>query len=482
MTTPASIEECRSVADCDAYRDTLATEAQGLIDRSENLAGDDLARFEAIESDLATLRQRREQWARIERAVEHRHYDEPGPAGPFAIDGSRQAPQHMRRVDPNDRHAAIEDRAAAAVERQPFASDAAKEAGVRLLERSATDEHLTGVAEHLLMASDVDYAKAFRKAWDRPADFGNLLTPEEQRAWSRVNQWHSRAAMSLTSGNGGYLVPQFLDPTINLTNAGTQSDVRRFARNEQITVDQWDGVNSAGVDAEWLAEGTEAADATPTLTQPTITTHKGSAWVYGSYEVLADSGFDEIGMLLADAKDRLEATSLITGTGSGQPYGLITRLSGTGPVVLGTSGDEGAADFVRGDLYALDNALGSRWRRNARWLSSKPFQNEVRQVWETVENAPWVEPSGGNPGSLLGYQYGLADDMDDTIVSGSNDYVLILGDFRQYVVVNRIGMTVLYEPLVKGANQRPTGQAGWFGYFRTGADVLTSNAFKVLKL
>jgi predicted phage gp36 major capsid-like protein len=48
--------------------------------------------------------------------------------------------------------------------------------------------------------------------------------------------------------------------------------------------------------------------------------------------------------------------------------------------------------------------------------------------------------------------------------------------------VDRIGMSVLYEPLVKGANQRPTGQAGWFAFWRVGADASTTNAFRVLTI
>jgi predicted phage gp36 major capsid-like protein len=48
--------------------------------------------------------------------------------------------------------------------------------------------------------------------------------------------------------------------------------------------------------------------------------------------------------------------------------------------------------------------------------------------------------------------------------------------------VDRIGVEIMYEPMVMGANQRPTGQAGFFAFWRTGADVITSNAFKVLKV
>jgi predicted phage gp36 major capsid-like protein len=39
----------------------------------------------------------------------------------------------------------------------------------------------------------------------------------------------------------------------------------------------------------------------------------------------------------------------------------------------------------------------------------------------------------------------------------------------------------MYEPMVKDATTaRPTGQAGWFAYWRVGAGVLVPNAFRTL--
>jgi HK97 family phage major capsid protein len=294
----------------------------------------------------------------------------------------------------------------------------------------------------------------------------------------------ARAAMSLTAANGGVLVPQFLDPTIVLTNAGTQNDVRRAASQVSITVDQWDGVTSAGVTAEWLAENTESADATPTFGSPTITTHKGAAFVFGSMEVLADSGFDEIGTLIADAFDRQEADAFVNGTGSGRPFGLITRLSGTGPVVNGTSGAAGAADFVAADVYALSEALGARWRRNASWLAAHATYNDVRQMGTSnTAHSFWTSFGGSTPSELIGYPTYHAEEMDTTIVSGSNDYVLLLGDMQQYRIVDRVGTSIQFIPTLFGASGvRPTGQSGWFATRRVGADVLTSNAFKLLRL
>lgn len=354
-----------------------------------------------------------------------------------------------------------------------YMPDSVREGATRTAEQRSTRQFdADAVRAAIIETTSPEYLRAFED---------HLRNPQ---AATRLGEF--RAAMSLTAANGGYLVPQFLDPTIVLSNAGTANDIRRISSVRQITVDQWDGVTSAGVTAEWLAENTEAADATPTFQGPTITAHKAAAYLEGSYEVIADSGFDEVGMLIGDAFDRLEAAAFTNGTGSGQPYGLITRLSGTGPVVAGTSGAAGAADFVVADIYALDDALGARWRQNASFLAPKSIYNDIRQMGTSNSyHAFWVSLGAGQPPELIGYPAYNAEDMDSggTIVSGSNDYVLLLGDVQQYRVIDRIGTSIQFVPVVFGTSGgRPKGTAGWFAMKRTGADVLTSNAFKLLKV
>jgi HK97 family phage major capsid protein len=351
-----------------------------------------------------------------------------------------------------------------------FLPDSVREGATATAERMSTKQYDADlVRASIIETTSPAYIDAFQ---------AYLRNPEDGAAGLRG----FRAAMSLTAANGGVLVPQFLDPTIVLTNAGTQNDIRAISSVRQITVDQWDGVTSAGVTAEWLGENTEAADATPTFVGPTITTHKAAAYLEGSYEVLADSGFDEVGVLIADAFDRLEASAFTNGTGSGQPYGLVTRLSGTGPVVNGTSGAAGAADFAVGDVYAVSEALGARFRRNAKWLSSHAFYNDVRAATDTRDNF-WASFGGSTPSELIGYPTYHAEEMDSTIVSGSNDYVLLLGDFDHYRVIDRVGTSIQFIPVVFGTSGgRPKGTAGWFAMKRVGADVLTSSAFKLLRL
>ena len=77
----------------------------------------------------------------------------------------------------------------------------------------------------------------------------------------------------------------------------------------------------------------------------------------------------------------------------------------------------------------------------------------------------------------------LNEEITSTLVSGSVQHVAILGDFKNYKIIDRIGMEILYEPMIRSTGSNtPTGQAGWFGFFRTGANTVTSTAFKVLAL
>jgi HK97 family phage major capsid protein len=459
------------VTELNAKLDELRAEILELAEIPE-LSDEQSARYEAANVEFDEIRSQIEAAeARTARIEEIRRFAPVGEVKPETTEASMPESINVNtRTSPFDGEGDLRSRALTAIESHLPRStpDSTREAMTSLVEKESTRNfNADEAAEIALRTCSPGYLSEFRDYMRNPMNIGPEL----------------RAAMSLTAANGGVLVPQLLDPSVILTGTGTANDVRRIARVEQTTVGTWEGVTSAGATAEWLAEGTEAADATPTFVQPTVTAHKAAAWVFGSYEVLADSGFDEIAMVLADAFDVQEETAFATGTGVGQPFGLVTVLSGTGPVVNGTSGAAGAADLVAADAYALDDALGPRWRRNASFLANKAIYNRIRRATDAQDNF-WASFGGGLPAEMIGYQVYESNGMEapSTVVSGSNDHVLLLGDFKQYLVADRIGTTLMYEPFIKGANQRPTGQAGWFAYKRTGANVLTSNAFKLLRI
>ncbi|MFE1926528.1 phage major capsid protein [Streptomyces asoensis] len=335
------------------------------------------------------------------------------------------------------------------------------------------------MSQHLLLTGSDDYMRAFEALL---ANGGNpaLLEDDEQAAY-KLAEAHRRA-MTLTDSAGGFLVPFTLDPTIILTNAGSANPFRQVATTKTITTDTWNGVSSAGVTAEWLAESGQAADASPTFAQPSITPKKAAAWVQGSFEVLSDSGFGtEVGPLLADAKDRLEATAFATGNGTTQPKGVITAVSAVGGSVVASATTD---TYAVADVYAVEQALPPRYRLTGSpsWMANKAIINKTRQFDTAGGSSFWANLGMGQPEQLLGAPIYEASAMDGVINAAAENYALLLGDFRNFYIVDRVGMTMVYEPLVKGANGRPTGEAGWFAYWRVGSDVVNADAFRLLNI
>jgi HK97 family phage major capsid protein len=333
--------------------------------------------------------------------------------------------------------------------------DAAENA-TRMIQKSGA-QFGTAIARQMLITGSPEYLAAFDQYLTDPGGFS------------------TRAALSLTPANGGYLVPFTLDPTIILTNAGSANPYRQYANVKTTTTNDWNGVTSAGVSAEWTAEGIEAADATPTVGQLKITPQKADAYLFGSYEVLSDSDFAaQLTELLADAKDRIEETAFAVGTGSGQPYGIIPR--GTSQNRAGTA----AAGPAAQDIYALQAALPARFRgprsRNV-WLGNLNVINTLRNVAAFSGATTSIVNDATDPPSLLGKPFLESTSILGTYTTGNK--VLAYADMNQYYIVDRVGMSVIYDPIVLGANRRPTGQGAWYAFWRVGADVAISTAVRV---
>jgi HK97 family phage major capsid protein len=107
-------------------------------------------------------------------------------------------------------------------------------------------------------------------------------------ATSRITADIERA-MSLTDGAGGYMIPFQLDPTILSSSGGSVHPVRRIARQVTINGDVWNGVSPTGATAESIAEATEVADGSPTVTQPSIPAYKYDCFCPYSVEIGDDA-------------------------------------------------------------------------------------------------------------------------------------------------------------------------------------------------
>ena len=325
-----------------------------------------------------------------------------------------------------------------------------------------------------------EYRDAFVKLFADPQRGHMLWTPQEAEAYRRVEHVRSelRTAMSLTPGNGGYMVPLTLDPAIMLTNAGSINPLRDVARVVQTVTNTWQGVTSAGATAEWKTEGAQAADGSPTIDDAPIPVHMGDVDVIYSYEVGMDAlnFVSELQRVMLDAAMNLQADAYTTGSGNGQPAGIVTGLVGTDSEIDG-DGSEALADS---DPFKLQNDLPARFSPNARFMSHLATANALRQ-FETTNGALQFPELRQNPPMLLGKPWAENSNMDGAVDgTAGGDHVMIYGDFAAgFVIADRVGATIEILPGY-GADGRPSGQRHAFLTFRTGSKVVVPQALRML--
>jgi HK97 family phage major capsid protein len=342
--------------------------------------------------------------------------------------------------------------------------------------RSLIERH-PGFAEQFRATADPAYASAFARLV-LAGDAGRAMlsmSDEERSAMQRVSVAEMRAVAVSPDTAGGYAVPQLLDPAIVVNNDGTIGRVRDLARVVTGISDKFTGINSAGITAAWSAEGSEVADGSPELQSNDITAHRATAFVPFSIEVEADwqGMVEQMRVLLADSKDRLENSAFISGDGSGKPYGIVNRLdaSTTTEVIVTTSGQIGSVD-----IYKVLAELPPRYRSNASWVASLSVLNEIRAIGDDKLGNYVTDLTGGYGFALLGRPVFENSEMDAMVTTTAAANFAVVGDLSGYTIFDRLGSArVELVSHLFGSNQRPTGQRGLLYFWRVGAD-LTAGA------
>lgn len=340
------------------------------------------------------------------------------------------------------------------------------QAQVERLIRTTREAVPGDMARHILITGSDTYKRAFGKMLN-----GQSMNNEEQGVIER--------AFSLTTT--GIPVVWTLDPTVLRTSNYVINPIRHISRVETIAgTNEWRGVTSGAVVATYEVEATEAVDQTPTLTQPAVQVQRAQTFVPFSREV--DQDVDSIQMEMAglfqEAKDILEASQFLTGAGTTSfPQGVLTGLTTTQRVQT-----VGAAAFVIGDLYALQNALPPRARNaGSQFVGSLTQLNRIRALDTSGGSSLWVQLGSGLPGQLLGMEAYELSTLLTVLTTGTR--LMLVGDFSGgYLIVDRIGMEVELIPHLFGATNRfPTGQRGLWAFWRNSAKVLDANRFRYLE-
>jgi HK97 family phage major capsid protein len=364
---------------------------------------------------------------------------------------------------------ALQDRAISAVEqvsyrRMPFyVSDADRQNATRMIEQHPEVSHMA------LALGSPEYMSAFR----------SYLATGGQPVYTAEEAMAVRAAMSLTSANGGYALPFLLDPTLIKTGDATKNPIRWIARVVSGTQDKWNGVTVSNVTTAWTGEGSAFTEGSPTTGGVTVDAAKLTAYVTASFEIFQDSNLQaQLPGLIAESIDFAESAAFVSGSGSGAPKGVITAVSGTaGSLVTATTRGSFTSASIA-DTLALLNALPVRYEDSSTWMMNKATYRTVETQMVGTGAVKAIEMTNSN--SLLDLPVVRSSTMVSATTSGN--ILVVLGDFSQYIVYDRIGVSVEFIPNVVNGDGVPTGQRGLVAYKRVGGDVSDLNAFRLLKV
>ena len=462
----------------------MTTDDSTTEDADGNIRDTLVARWKDLDTDRAKIVARMEELDLIRKASADRDNQEPG-------DGAapdRRSPQFMQRMDPFadlDKVKRNLVTGSEMISRSLNAIEYHNKRGLlwddRAEEATRKAQGAPMIARHMLMTGGDDYIDAFRTYLNDPMGEGQV----------------ARANLLTSTATAGYLLPYVLDTQIVLTNSGSTNPYRKIARVVQTTSNAWQGVSSAGVGVAWLAEGSAASDSGSAVSQIQVIPQKAASWVTGSFEVMQDTDYsDQLPTLLGDAKDIAEEAAFALGTGgstgpnAGQPLGIAValgtaigaqRIVATGGTATGAfAGTAGVAD-----VYNLNAGLGPRFRLspNVAWVANITTINRIRSLDNYGGSSFWTNLGGGQPETLLSKRIEESPSLlspagTGTIAAGSA--VAIFGDFSKYIICDRIGSTMLFDPMLKGAGTGniPTGTQGWFYFWRVGANVAAANAFR----
>ncbi len=344
---------------------------------------------------------------------------------------------------------------------------------------------LAQTARYLNAVGADAYRSAFTKLLRDPMQGHLRFGPDEVEA-IREASWATQAAEMravMATSSTGFPLPLTVDPSIILTGSGALNPIRDISSVITIGTHDWKGVSSDGVTAAYVQEGTEATDATPALVGPQISTQQGRAFVQYTIEASQDdpSLQAQLVQLIGDAKDVLDATKFLTGTGTNEPSGILNvggtnGLTTTQRVLTATT-----AAFAVGDPWLLKAALPARFIPATTFAANPSTLDTAFRFVGGNSTEPYQFADGDRAGPFLGRPVVEWSTMATGATTGTK--LIVGGDFGTgYKIVDRLGMSAELIPHMLGSNRLPLGVRGLYVYWRTGAGVVALNAFRYLEV
>lgn len=296
-----------------------------------------------------------------------------------------------------------------------------------------------------------------------------------------ADEWREiRATMSTTTGSeGGFSVQsdvaaQIIDQLKYFGGMREAATVIQTAMGNPLSFPGSDGTAETG---ELIAENTTATGADPVFTTVALNAYKYSSKIVAvPFELLQDSQVDVAAFVntrLAQRVGRITNTHFTTGTGTGQPRGVVTATSAG---KTGTTGQTTTVIFD--DLVDLVHSVDVAYRSggSCRWMLNDASLKVVRKLKDS-QGRPIFLPgydglAGAMADALLGYPITVNNDVATMVANAKS---ILFGDFAKYYVRDVMAATLFR---FDDSAYAKLGQVGFLMWHRSGGNLLDTAAVK----
>ncbi|AGW94605.1 gp36 major capsid [Ralstonia pickettii DTP0602] len=301
----------------------------------------------------------------------------------------------------------------------------------------------------------------------------SALSPEQRNAmFARVNP-DIRAAMSTTTGSeGGYTVAtEFSRNLVEAMKAAFA--VRSVAQGIRTSTGAqmlFPTANATAEEGEIVGQNTDVTALDTTFGQASLDVYKySSKSIALPFELIQDSMFDieaYIQTLLTLRLGRIQNKHHTTGTGTGQPKGLVAAATAG---KTGTTGQ--TTSIIYDDLVDLEHSVDPFYRPAGRWMMHDDTLKALRKIKDS-QNRPIFVPGyetgnpGGAPDRLLGREIVINQNM---ATMAANAKSVLFGDFSKYLVRDVMDVT-LFRMTDSAFTLK--GQVGFVAFCRSGANLI----------
>lgn len=342
----------------------------------------------------------------------------------------------------------------------------------RIAEQSVSD-NLAEVAARRGRDKGDDASRLFAK-WLKGGD--NALNAEE---WATV-----RNTMSTTTpAEGGYTVPTEVASTLidALKAYGGMRDVADVIATETGAPMSFPTSDGTAEEGEIIAENITATDLDASFGTVSLNVFKFSSKVITvPFELLQDSAIDIEAFVNARIVTRLGRITnkmFTTGTGTGQPNGVVTAAT-VGVTAANSTSQVTAVTYD--SLVNLQHSVDPAYRERGTcmWMFNDTTLRELRKIKDSSGRPIFVPgyeqgAPGGSPDMLLGSPIKINQHVANMAASARS---ILYGDFKGYAIRDAM-QTTMFRFTDSAFTKK--GQVGFLAWSRHGGNLIDAGAVRV---